>query len=244
MIEAHGLVKRYGSTMAAGTLLRHPAAAIASMIAVLFVLPELRPPGSRRSVIPGSTAIRRPRRLDNRRTNPGWTNANEVQDLDNLIKPALDAMEGIFGLADMERTSASRRRQGGSPRGRQAPAPARRTSRRDHRCAGNCSGLTARHGNPTASGPTGNLSRTPGGAYIRFCRQECSQVLLSEGPEPLAWKHRSVPRGSLTGRPSRRSVPGECRHARRACRSLRSCAPGSIAGTWARAPRPCVSRAG
>jgi hypothetical protein len=98
MIEAHGLVKRYGSTMAAGTLLRHPAAAIASMIAVLFVLPELRPPGSRRSVIPGSTAIRRPRRLDNRRTNPGWTNANEVQDLDNLIKPALDAMEGIFGL--------------------------------------------------------------------------------------------------------------------------------------------------
>ena len=35
--------------------------------------PKLRPPGSRRSVIPGSTAIRRLRRPNNRRTNPGWT---------------------------------------------------------------------------------------------------------------------------------------------------------------------------
>jgi hypothetical protein len=48
MIEARGLVKRYGSTRAVNDLsfsirpgLRHPAAAIACMTAVLFVLPTI-----------------------------------------------------------------------------------------------------------------------------------------------------------------------------------------------------------
>jgi Holliday junction resolvase RusA-like endonuclease len=31
---------------------------------------------------------------------PEARNANEVWDLDNLIKPTLDAMEGVFGLRD------------------------------------------------------------------------------------------------------------------------------------------------
>jgi hypothetical protein len=39
-------------------------------------------------------------------------NANEVWDLDNVIEPALDAMEGIFGPAALEGASAGRRRQG------------------------------------------------------------------------------------------------------------------------------------
>jgi hypothetical protein len=41
-------------------------------------------------------------------------NASEVSDLDNLSKPTLDAMDGVFGVPAMERTIANGRRQSGS----------------------------------------------------------------------------------------------------------------------------------
>jgi hypothetical protein len=52
-------------------------------------------------------------------------NVNEVWDLDNLIKPTLDAMEDIFGLRPWK-TSAASRRQGRPSRGRQTATSGRR----------------------------------------------------------------------------------------------------------------------